>query len=104
MHLIMSYQKLVCLEDDVCDGGDSQTTVCKKSHTNSFRKRFKSVIYQSSLNSNYRFAKATHSLPSSPKKNFPFFRGNTGQKGDSEEKLQEYFYDSDEGDDEETKG
>lgn len=96
----MSYQKLVCLEDDVCDG-DSKTTVCKKSHTNSFRKRFSSVIHQSSLNSNYRCAKATHSLPNSPKKNtISFFRINARQKSDSEEKLLEY----DEGDDEEAKG
>lgn len=100
----MSYQKLVCLEDDLCDG-DSKTTVFKKSHTNSFRKRFKSVIHQSSLNSNYRCAKVSHSLPNSPKKNtVSFFRVNARQKGDSTEKLQEYFHEGDEGDEEEPKG
>lgn len=85
----MSYQELVASDDDIWDCDTK--TVYKKSKTNSFRKRFQSVIYLSSLNSNYRSAKASHSLPNSPKKNnVSFFRMNTRKKDDSEVRLIEY--------------
>ncbi len=84
---MVSYQKFVTSEDDNWDDGDANP-VCRKSSSNSFRKRIKSVIYHSSLNSNYRCAESYHSLPNSPKKcNISFFRFTGRKKGDSEEKL-----------------
>lgn len=83
----MSYQKLVTSEDDAWDD-DTKTTFLRKTNSNSFRKRLQSVIYPSSLNSNYRYANSSHSLPNSPKKsNISFFRVNGRKKGDSEERL-----------------
>lgn len=85
----MSYQKLVTWDDDI--GEDESTSICRKSATNSLRKRIKSVICHSPLNSNYRNAGSYHSLPNSPRKtNVTFFRFNGRKKGESEENLITY--------------